>query len=89
MALGASPRRVLRRVMAGGAALCAAGLVLGLGLAALVARVLQAVVRDAGASVPLSVLASVSVLLAVGLFATWLPARRVLRISPSAALRGD
>ena len=89
MALGASPRRVLRRVMAGGTVLCAAGMVLGLLLAGVLARVLQSVVRDAGASVSLSVLASVSVLLAVGLLATWLPARRVLRISPSAALRGD
>jgi ABC-type lipoprotein release transport system permease subunit len=48
-----------------------------------------AVVRDAGASVAVSVLASVAVLVAVGHFASWLPARRVLRISPSAALRGD
>jgi predicted permease len=89
MALGASPRRVLRRVMAGGTALCATGVALGLLLAAGVSRVLQSVVRDAGASVSVSVLASVAVLVAVGLVATWLPARRVLRISPSAALRGD
>ena len=89
MALGASPRAMVERVLGDGMRLCAAGVLLGLALAAVLTRALQALLGGPGASLALSLGATVALLVAVGMLATWLPARRVLRLSPEQALRGE
>lgn len=87
MALGASPQQLVRQVVLGGAALCGLGVVLGslplLGLAEQW-RALGGAAQPATMLVPTAAL-----LLAVGAFACWLPARRVARVSPSLALRDE
>jgi hypothetical protein len=89
MALGATRRAVLGLVLKHGAGLAAAGLTLGLGLAAAGSRVLDSLLygvtaRDA------ATFASAAVLFAlVALVATWLPARRATRVDPAVALRAE
>src|SRR5206468_3035603 len=64
-----------------------AGLVLGIGGALALARVLQTLLYGVEPGDPLT-FAGVSLLLAViALFACWLPARRAARVEPMEALR--
>ena len=89
MALGAAPRDVLRLVLARALGIVAAGLIAGLAGAAGVTRVLQRFLFGVTPTDPI-VFASVTLLLmAVGLLAAWLPARRATRIDPCAALRAE
>ena len=89
MALGATRRDVLRFVLLRALGVVVAGLVVGLGGAAAVTRVLQRFLFGVTPTDPI-VFASVTlVLLAVGLLAAWLPARRATRIDPWAVLRAD
>ena len=90
MALGARPGDVLAMVLKEGAALAAAGVALGLPLAALLgfARQQPAVRREAAR--PRRLRQPRRLLLAVAaLVATWLPARRATRVTPLTALRAD
>jgi predicted permease len=87
MALGGTPRDVLRLVLRQGVGMVIAGLGVGLlaawGLTRLVGRLLI----DVSPSDPLTY-ATVAVLLsAVALLACWIPARRATRVDPGTALR--
>jgi putative ABC transport system permease protein len=89
MALGADRRRILRHVLGQGLALTLAGCVLGLAGGAALSRVLGGLLfrlppLDAFtfATVPL-------VLIAAGLLASYLPARRAARLDPMVALRAE
>jgi putative ABC transport system permease protein len=87
MALGATPRGVLRLVFGRLSILVIAGVVVGLCACAwaskLVASLLYGVEpRDAGTMV-----SAVAVLAAVGTLAGWLPAHRASRIDPASVLR--
>ena len=89
MALGATARSILGMVLARGAKQLAAGLGLGLLLVFPAARVMKGLSLRVSPSDPL-VFASVSVLLiVVGLFACWLPARRAARLDPVRAIRWE
>jgi predicted permease len=86
IALGSDARRVFGLVLREGAALVAAGLVVGVAGAFALRRVLQAQLYGVGAMDPL-VLALVCVVLAVvALIACAVPARRAARIDPLVAL---
>lgn len=87
MALGASPRRLVRHVLGRGGALCFAGVALGSLLLLALSGVWGEIAVDANLPVMLALCAAL--LLTVGMVACWLPARRVTRISPSLALRGE
>jgi putative ABC transport system permease protein len=68
--------------------LVGAGVVAGLGLAALATRAVSAfLVAGLSSTDPLSFIATVVVFLLVTLLASWLPARYALRVSPSVAMR--
>ena len=87
MALGASRREVAELVMRRGLLLTAAGVVLGLAGAAVVASLLQSRLFGVPALDPLTFCAVVLLLVTVALAACGIPARRALRIELSTALR--
>jgi putative ABC transport system permease protein len=89
VALGASPRSVLNLIVGRGMLLAGAGVTLGIVGAAMLTRSMQSVLYDIRPSDPLTFAQVVVVLLGAALLASWLPARRALRIDPVSALRYD
>lgn len=87
MALGAGRGQVVRLVAGQGGALVGAGIVLGLLAAAAATRVVESVLFGVAPADPLTFAAVTAVLLVVGFFACWLPARRAARIDPMDVLR--
>jgi putative ABC transport system permease protein len=89
IALGATPRTVLRFVVARGALLSAAGIVVGLAAAIGLSRVIASLLFEV---TPTDVMTytTVSVLLtAIALLACVIPARRAARVDPGIVLRGE
>ena len=89
MALGATRRDVLRLVLTRALRIVVAGLVVGLVGAAGVTRVLQTFLFGVTPTDPIVFTIVTLLLLAVGLMAAWLPARRATRIDPWKALRAE
>jgi predicted permease len=89
MALGAERRDVLRLVLTRALRIVVAGLIVGLAGAAGVTRVLQTFLFGVTPTDPIAFTSVTLLLLAVGLMAAWLPARRAARIDPWAALRAE
>jgi predicted permease len=89
MALGATAGAVVRTVMAGGLRMCLAGLAPGLLGAYLLGRAMTGLLFEVRPGDP-AILASVAgVLLAGAAVASWVPAQRIARIDPVAALRKE
>ncbi len=89
MALGAEGSDIVRLVLRQGASLAAGGLVIGLGLAALTTRTLSFFLLDVSAFDP-QVFAGVSLsLAAAAMIASFIPARRAVRVDPLVALRHE
>jgi hypothetical protein len=89
LALGATSRDVVSLVMRDGLSLTAMGLILGLGLSALVVRAIGGFVYGGGGfDLPIVGAAFLALGLAA-IVATWVPARRATRIAPSLALRSE
>jgi len=89
LALGASPRAVLRMVLGQGMLLAVVGVGIGLIGAALLTRFMASVLFGIAPSDPWTFAQVIAVLLAAAAVASWLPARRALRIDPVMALRDD
>jgi predicted permease len=89
VALGAERRDVLRLVLTRALRIVAAGVIVGLAGAAGLTRVLQTLLFGVTPTDPIAFATVTVLLMAVGLTAAWLPARRAARIDPCAALRGD
>ena len=89
MALGAERRDVLRLVLARAVRIVVAGLIAGLAGAVALTRVLQRFLFGVTPTDPFAFTIVTLLLLAVGLIAAWLPARRATRIDPCAALRAE
>jgi predicted permease len=89
MALGASPRTVLRMVLGQGRRLTLVGIVLGVVGAYLVSRLMQQTLFEVSPADPVIYLTVAATLLLVSEFAAWLPARRATRIDPVIALRSE
>jgi putative ABC transport system permease protein len=89
MALGAERRDVLRLVLARALRVVAAGVMLGLAGAFGVTRVLQRFLFGVTPTDPIAFTVVTLALMAVGLTAAWMPARRATRIDPVAALRAE
>lgn len=87
MALGADRRDIMKMVLRQGLALVGVGLAGGLALTFVAARGIASMLVGVSPSDPLT-LAAVSILLAiVGLAASFIPARRAMRIEPLKALK--
>lgn len=89
MALGAEVGAVQRMMMNRGLRLVAIGLVIGLPLALFVARAMQGLLVNTPATDPLALGSGVALLVIVAGVASWLPARRAMRVDPMVALRSD
>ncbi|MFZ0639449.1 MAG: ABC transporter permease [Candidatus Acidiferrales bacterium] len=87
MALGAHPRDVMKLILAQGAKLAIAGLVLGVAGAFALTRSMTALLFDVKPADPLIFVGVAIVLLVVALAACYLPARRAMRVDPLVALR--
>jgi predicted permease len=89
VALGAGRGEIYRLVLGDALKLIGAGLVLGLAAALPGARLLGTQLYGVTAGDPLTYGAIMALLLAVGIAATLLPARRAARVDPMVALRAD
>jgi predicted permease len=89
MALGARPAGVVALVVRQGATPAAVGLVVGLGGALLLTRVLSKLLFGIGPRDPVSLAVVTLVLFGVAITASYVPARRAARVDPAGALRAD
>ena len=87
MAIGAEPRRIVRMVVRSGLVHAVIGSVLGLAAALVGTRALASVLYDVSPGDPVTMGVATLALLAVALFACWLPARRAAAIDPLEAIR--
>jgi putative ABC transport system permease protein len=89
IALGASPAQVLRLVLREGTLLALGGLLLGLGGAYFVGRLMKSLLYQVNAMDPTAVSAVTAVLLLSALLACYIPARRATQVDPMVALRDE
>jgi len=89
MALGAAQADVVRMVVGQGTSLAGIGIVLGLGGALVLTRLLKTMLFGIGVTDALTFLAAPLGMMLVVLLATFLPALRATRISPAVALRWE
>lgn len=87
LALGAEPRDMLRLVVGQGLQLAAIGVGLGLAAALALTHFLASLLFGVTATDPVSFLGVVALLFAVVLLASYVPARRAMRVDPMVALR--
>jgi putative ABC transport system permease protein len=89
MALGATGRGVLTKVLWQGLRQLAIGLVLGLAAVLAVPRVLSGILVQVKANDPVTFASIGGLLAAVSVAACWLPARWAMRVDPVVALRHE
>jgi predicted permease len=89
MALGAQAGDVRSMFVRQGLSLTAAGIVLGIGVAVVLTRIMSAFLFGVGPLDPITYAVVSGTLAAVALLATYLPARRASRVDPLVALRAD
>jgi putative ABC transport system permease protein len=87
MALGADRGHILRHIVGEGARLAAIGVAIGIAVSLAITRLLSSLLFGIGATDPIT-FAGVAVLLSlVALVASYIPARRAMRLDPNTALR--
>lgn len=89
LALGASPRRVVRDLVRRGMLLVAAGAALGTAAALLLTRLMGSLLYRTPGTDPVVFAAVLSLLLAVGAAAAYLPSTRATRVDPLITIRGE
>jgi putative ABC transport system permease protein len=88
-ALGATPARILRSVIARGLALVGTGLVVGFGLTIAGTRTLAGMLFGVGPLDPVALAGTACVLVVVAVVASAWPARRAAAVAPAVAMRAD
>jgi putative ABC transport system permease protein len=86
-ALGAQPRDVLRLIVREGASLAGIGILIGLALSLALTRLISSLLFGVTAADPLTFVCVAAMLSAVALLASYIPARRAMRVDPMVALR--
>jgi putative ABC transport system permease protein len=89
IALGAQPRAVAAMVTRQGLVLCGIGVAIGLVMIVVGGRFLRSLLFEVGPTDPLTLGATVGIIAAFALLASWVPARRAARVNPAEALRAD
>ena len=89
IALGARHADVMRLMLRQGAVLAACGVVLGVLLASAGSRLIVSLLNGVSGLDPVTFVTAALVFTGVALLATYLPARRALRVDPMVALRND
>jgi putative ABC transport system permease protein len=89
MALGAQRREITAMILRDGARLGLIGLALGIAIALGLTRLLQSALFGITATDPVTYAAVVTLMMAVGLIACYLPARRAARVDPLTAIRAE
>ena len=89
LALGAPQSRVVRTFVRYGAGLAAVGVVIGLGAAAALTRLMGTLVYDVRTIDPPTYLLVAVILTAAAALASWLPARRAAAVDPAEVLNAD
>jgi putative ABC transport system permease protein len=87
MALGAQRADVLKLVLGEGVRMAVLGLIVGIGASLAITRLLSALLFGVSATDPLTFLGVAGVLSFVALLASYIPARRAMRLDPDTALR--
>jgi len=87
MALGATRGVVIRNILRDALWMVCAGLALGAPLAFWGKRVAASLIPDLPVASPLPIVVAAALMIAVGLIAAYLPARRAMRVDPMVALR--
>ncbi len=86
-ALGAQPRDIIKLILSQGLKLALIGLVIGAVIAIAVTRFLSSLLYEISATDPATFIESSLLLLLITLLASYLPARRAVKISPIEALK--
>jgi putative ABC transport system permease protein len=89
VALGAGVGTVLGMILGQAGRLAALGILIGVPAALFLARFLNTLLYDVGATDPATFVAATAVLAVVALTASYLPARAAARLDPNVALRSD
>ena len=87
MALGAAPSSILRLVFQRVGVLIGVGIAVGLAGSLWAVRFVEALLFQLEARDPVTFAGAAAVLVAVGVLAAWVPARRAARLDPAAVLR--
>jgi putative ABC transport system permease protein len=87
MALGAQAGDVLRLIVFHGLGLSLAGIAIGVVASFALTRLMKGLLFGISATDPITFIAISALLAAVGLIASWIPARRATRVDPLVALR--
>lgn len=89
MAIGAQAGEVQRMVVRGSLVMVVAGIVLGVGLALVSARLMEGLLVGVAPTDPVAYTAASVILAGVALLASWIPAWRASRVDPVEALRAE
>ena len=89
IALGASPRQILHLVLAQGIRLTGIGLAVGLVVYLAIARLIRSLLFGTSPTDVTTIVTATAILAAVAIVASYLPARRALRVDPAQALRAE
>ena len=87
MALGATAPRVTRMVMREAMLVVVIGIVIGVGAAVATTRLIASMLFGLAPNDPLTIAVAALMMILVGSFAGYLPARRAARVDPMIALR--
>ncbi|HEX4321342.1 MAG TPA: ABC transporter permease [Acidobacteriaceae bacterium] len=89
LALGAQPRQVLGMILREATWISLTGIAVGLTAAYFLARLVKSMLYGLQPADPVSLISGAALLIAVGLAASWLPARRAASVQPVEALRHE